>query len=99
MIGIFHTAGLGRRRFDRIFVHCVSKPAHDFFSEEVNLDPFVIEENIVPHRDPLLADRKVHSNPFAAIRDIKDRFDRHPRHPVAKSDGRCWQVQKASQSF
>jgi hypothetical protein len=77
MIRIFHAAGPCCRRPDLLFMHCVGEPAHDFFGEEVNLNRLIIEKNIIPHRDPLLPDRELNSDPLAAMRDLKDRFHRH----------------------
>ena len=77
MISIFHAAGLYCRRPDLPFTHCVGKPAHDFFGEEVNLNRLIIQKNIIPHRDPFLPDRKLYADPLAAMRDLKDRFDHH----------------------
>jgi hypothetical protein len=99
MIGIFHTARLRCRRLSRLLMHCVGEPAHDFFSEEINLNRLIVEENIVPHRDPFLPDRKLYSDPLAAMRDIKDRFDRHRRQPAGRSDARDWRVQGPADHF
>jgi hypothetical protein len=77
MIRIFHAAGLYCRRPALLFMHCVGEPAHDFFGEEVDLNRPIIEKNIIPHRDPLLPDRKLYSDTLVAMRDLKDRFDRH----------------------
>jgi hypothetical protein len=62
-------------------MHCIREPAHDLFREEIILNWLVVEENIVPHCDPFLPGRKLYSDPLAAMRDIKDRFDRH-RHQL-----------------
>ena len=80
MVGIFHAAGRCRRWFSRLLMHCVAKPAHDFFGEEIDLDWVIVENNIIPHTEAFLRDRKIHSDPLAAVQDIKDRFDRHLRY-------------------
>jgi hypothetical protein len=61
-------------------MHGVGKPAHDFFGEEIDLDWVIVENNIIPHTEAFLRNRKIHSDPLAAVQDIKDRFDRHLRY-------------------
>ena len=77
MIRILHAAGLYGRWLHLLFLHCVGKPAHHFFGEEVSVDRLVIEKNVIPHGDALLPDSKLYSDPLAAMRKLKDRFDRH----------------------
>jgi len=73
-------------------MHCVGEPAHDFFCEKINLDRLIIEKNIIPHRDPFLADSKLHSDLLAAMGDVEDRFHRHCHHPVGRLNARAWRV-------
>jgi hypothetical protein len=80
MVGIFHAAGRCRRWFSGFLMHGVGKPAHDFFGEDIDLDWVIVENNIIPHTESFLRDRKIHSDPLAAVQDIKDRFDRHLRY-------------------
>jgi hypothetical protein len=44
------------------------------------LDWVIVENTIIPHTESFLRDRKIHSDPLAAVQDIKDRFDRHLRY-------------------
>lgn len=67
-------------------MHRIGEPAHDLFGEEINLNRRLVEQNIIPHRDAFLPTRKLHPDASAAVRHIKDRFDRHRRHPVGGSD-------------
>jgi hypothetical protein len=74
MVGIFHAAGRCRRWFSCLLMHCVG------FGEEIDLDWHIVENNIIPHTESFLRDRKIHSDPLAAVQDIKDPFDRHLRY-------------------
>jgi hypothetical protein len=66
-------------------MHCIDKPAHDFFGEDSTQDRLAVDNDVVPYRDPFLLRRKVYPYTFSAMLDFSDRFATHRHHPVAST--------------